>query len=193
MIGDENVRRKPKNEADLRKEFGDDLVDRAIEVKNVDQNNPHPLWCTETFCILYRSFSRTPRVSAAERASKLKTYQLNAWRRTYPEVDDFINSARDEGIGIIEDALFRQAERGNVNAQLGILKAYQPERYGTKITATTTQTSPPGQSYDLSKLTSDEVRQLEALSSKALVGTTESIPNEHNPLVQRALENKSND
>lgn len=187
------MRRKPKNEDDLRKEFGDDLVDRAIEVKNVDRDNPHPLWCTETFCILYRSFAKTPRAAAAERASKLKTYQLNSWRRSYPEVDDFINSAREEGISIIEDALFRQAERGNVNAQIAVLKAYQPERYGTRITATTTSQESPGQSYDLSKLTAEEVRQLEALSTKALVGTTESIPNESNPLVQRALENHSND
>lgn len=180
--------RNPKTEEDMIARYGPELWEKATVVKNTDRENPSPFWNTESLCLLYLSFSKTPKLADASRASGAKPHLINEWRRNNPSFDDFVNSAREEGIGIIEDALFKAAERGNVNAQLAVLRAYKPELYGTssRVTVTGARDAP----YDLSRLSSDEIATLERISNKALI-SGESVPNASNPLVQQALAARS--
>ena len=180
---------KPVTLDDLAKKYGIDLVKRADDVKMTDRDNPSPQWNTETLCVLYISFSKSPKIANATRATKVQAHQINHWRRSNPAFDEFINSARDEGVSVIEDALFKAAERGNVNAQIAVLRAYRPDLYGNQTRIT--MNAQPGQNYDLSKLSSEEVEMLEKLSSKAMISSSEKVPNEQNPLVQRALQERS--
>lgn len=181
-------RSSAKTTEDLVAQYGQELWDRAVFVKNTDRDNLHPKWNTETLCVLFIAFSKSPQLAYVARAAGVPAHIINAWRRKNPSFDDFVNAARDDGISVIEDALFKAAERGNVNAQIAVLRAYKPELYGQQSRMTLqTQTSSP---YDLSKLTSEEIATLERISDKALIAG-ERVPNENNPLVQRALAAKA--
>lgn len=184
------ARRAAMTEEKLEEKYGPELWGRATEVQNTDRENPSPFWNTESLCLIYLSFAKTPKLADAARASGAKPHLINQWRRSNPSFDDFVNSAREEGIGIIEDALFKAAERGNVNAQLAVLKAYKPELYGTQSRVTVT--GPYEAPYDLSRLSSEEIATLERISNKALI-SGETVPNQSNPLVQHALEAQAAD
>lgn len=82
--------------------------------------------------ILIASLESDPRIGRACEAAGIDRSTLRRWRMEDPAFSAALDTARDHGAEVFEDALAERALEGDTTALIFALKSWRRERYGDR-------------------------------------------------------------